>query len=107
MKQKQIKKQTSVSVTKKDFDKWVKMNKADHNYFNYKIDTLEKKLDEFRDEMMEFKDSVYNKLDWLVGAFKKFNEEHTVLTEQNKNNSDKLENHEIRIKTLEKHSIYS
>ncbi|MFA5770746.1 MAG: hypothetical protein WC894_04610 [Patescibacteria group bacterium] len=75
--------------------------RSSENYLNYKIDTLEKKVDDFKAEFTGFKDSVLKSLDWLVGAFTKFEEEHTVLTEQNGRANGKLDNHEARISDLE------
>ncbi len=79
--------------------------KGTENYLNYKIDTLEKKVDNFKEEFTGFKDSVLKSLDWLVGAFTKFNEEHTVLTEQNKRTNVKLDNHEERISSIEQRVV--
>jgi len=64
--------------------------RSSENYLNYKIDTLEKKVDDFKAEFTGFKDSVLKSLDWLVGAFTKFEEEHII-----------LDNHETRISHLE------
>ena len=100
-----IKKLKTIFATKKDLEKTELLLKRDfkstENYLNYKIDSLEKKVDEFKEEFVEFKDSVLKSLDWLVGAFKKFNDEHTILAEQNKRSNDKLNNHEKRIFSLE------
>lgn len=79
--------------------------KSTENYLNYKIDSLEKKVDEFKEEFVGFKDSVLKSLDWLVGAFKRFEEEHLVLTEQNGRAIDKLEDHEKRIISLEQRIV--
>lgn len=75
---------------------------------NKRIDRLSKEIDfkleplmEFKEEFSDFKSSVLKSLDWLVGAFTKFNEEHAVLTEQNGRAIDKLNNHEKRIFSLE------
>lgn len=100
-----VKKLKIIFTTKKDLKKTELLLKRDlkstENYLNYKIDTLEKKVDDFKEEFIGFKDSVLKSLDWLVGAFKKFDEEHTVLSEQNKRTNGKLDNHEKRIFSLE------
>ncbi len=44
------------------------------------IKTLSNELIEFKQEMREFKEQTNKTLDWLVGAFKKFDEEHTILS---------------------------
>ena len=95
-----VKKLKTIFSTKEDL-------KGTENYLNYKIDTLEKKVDDFKVEFTGFKDSVLKSLDWLVGAFKKFEEEHTVLTEQNKRANGKLDNHEKRIFSLEQRIVTS
>ncbi len=94
-------------VTVEQFNKAEKSNKSDHNYLNYKIEALSNELKEFKNEFIEFKDYVTKTLDWLVSAFKKFDEEHTVFSEKSMRISTKLDNHESRIKTLEKKSAYS
>ena len=93
------KKQNNNLATKQDL-------KSVENYLDYKIEDAKTKAEEFRKEFIIFKDHVYKSLDWLVGAFKKFDEEHTVLSHKNVELSDTIENHESRIKTLEKKSLY-
>ncbi len=104
-----VKKLKTIFTTKKDLEKTelllTRNLKSTENYLNYKIDTLEKSVNEFKGEFTIFKDSVLKSLDWLVGAFKKFGEEHTVLTEQNGRAIDKLENHEKRIMSLEQRIV--
>lgn len=53
-----------------------------------RFDTLEKSFNEKFNKMMD-------RLDWLVGAYKRFDEEHTVL-------SHKASDHEDRIGKLER-----
>ena len=81
---------------------------------NKRMDRLSKDIDYklepliiFKEEFSEFKSSVFKSLDWLVSAFKKFEEEHLVLSEQNKRTSGKLDNHEKRIFSLEQRVIAS
>lgn len=100
-----VKKLKTVFATKADLKKLELNLKGTENFLNYKINTLEKKVDFFKEEFKEFKDSVLKSLDWLVGAFTKFNEEHTVLSEQNKRTNIKLENHGKRIFTLEQRVV--
>lgn len=38
-------------------------------------------VEQFKNEFIEFKNYVTKTLDWLVGAFKKFDEEYTIATE--------------------------
>lgn len=75
--------------------------RSSENYLDYKIETTKKESEEFKREFRNFKDSVLKSLDWLVGAFTKFEAEHTILTEQNGRANGKLDNHETRISHLE------
>jgi len=68
---------------------------------DYKIDSIKKELDNFKQEFNDFKDKTLTNLDWLVGAFKKFDEEHTVLTGNYSQINVQLDNHESRIQVLE------
>lgn len=74
---------------------------------NKRMDRMEKNIDfklepilEFKEEFSGFKNSVLKTLDWLVGAFKKFDQEHTVLSEHTRRLDD-------RVTTLEKRTIAS
>lgn len=109
-----------VFVTKQEFREEIdRSNKYTEKLFLTlvkSIDNLSKELSEFKremaefknemmdfkNEMMDFRESTNNNLDWLVGAFKKFDEEHTVLTVRYSTISKTIENHETRISTLEK-----
>jgi hypothetical protein len=53
------------------------------------------KMDEKFDKMM-------NNLDWLVGSYKKFGEEHTTLSQHNSDNTDEIEELKERVAKLEK-----
>jgi len=68
------------------------------------IDDLRKELRDFKNEMREFKVQTAKTLDWLVGAFKKFDEEHSILTATILMTNKTMNNHELRISTLEKKS---
>ncbi len=65
-------------------------------YLDQRFEPLDKLVNGFN----EFKDKVLTNLDWLTGKYRKFEEEHTVLTEQNSRNINKLENHENKITGL-------
>ena len=52
--------------------------------------------------MMEFKDHMYKTLDFLVGSYKKFDEEHSILTTRYSTIGKTIDNHETRISILEK-----
>lgn len=105
MKNQQKKVQLSDLATKQD----VKMLKNDikdlkdsDSLQNFQINSLVHTFKEFRKEFDDFKEEVIKNLDWLVGAFKKFDEEHTILTQRNIETTDRLDNHETRITVLEK-----
>ena len=66
-------------------------------YLDYRLEPLEESKREFKD----FKDSVLKSLDFLVGAYKKFEDEYTVGFKQYSRLDGKLEDHEVRIKLLE------
>lgn len=99
-----IKKMKQIFATKEDLKMYAtkKDLKSTENLLNYRIDSLEKKVDDFKREFNDFKDSVLKSLDWLVHAFKKLDEELTVMAHRDIKFEDKLENHESRIKNLEK-----
>ncbi|MBU1104313.1 hypothetical protein L6255_00970 [Candidatus Parcubacteria bacterium] len=72
-------------------------------YFDATLETkldskLEQKLSPFREDIRK----IYDTLDWLVGAFKKFDEEHTFHSSRIYGHEEQLENHEVRIGVLEK-----
>ncbi|PIP14959.1 hypothetical protein COW98_01355 [Candidatus Roizmanbacteria bacterium CG22_combo_CG10-13_8_21_14_all_35_9] len=67
-------------------------------YIDFKLEPLNK----FQREFTDFKDRITRTLDWLVGAFNKFDEELAVIAHRNRETDGKLENHEFRIKNLEK-----
>jgi predicted nucleic acid-binding Zn-ribbon protein len=68
------------------------------------IKTLSNELTEFKNEMKEFKEQTNKNLDWLVGAFKKFDEEHTILSARYSSINKTIDNHENRITSLEKNN---
>lgn len=80
--------------------------KSTENFLNFRINTLQEDLENFKKQFNDFKDKVLTNLDWLVGAFKKFDEEHTVMSHRNREISGKLENHETRIQSLEKRTLF-
>jgi len=80
--------------------------KSTQFYLDYKIEMYKKEIDKFKKEFIDFKDKALTNLDWLVGAFKKFEEEHMVLTGKYSTINVKLDNHESRIQVLE-HKIPS
>ncbi len=114
-------------VTKNYFDK--KLDKyVTKDYFDKKFNTkfseqnknIDKKFDaisesikfelepihEFKKKFESFQSQVLNTLDWLVKAFKKFDEEHTILTGKYSKINEKIDNHDQRIVVLEKKVTY-
>ena len=70
--------------------------------FKKEMMDFKNEMTDFKNEMGKFRDQTYKTLDWLVGAFKKFDEEHTILSGKYSTINIKLDNHEERITTLEK-----
>lgn len=97
-----IKKLKKVFVSKNDLKKEVsRLDKRIDGlkiYIDYRLEPFE----EMRKDFYSFKDQVLKTLDWLVGAFKKFDEEHTILSGQYSEVQIKIENHETRIGIIEK-----
>ncbi len=71
------------------------------NFLTLRLDILQKEFTKFQVQFDVFKDKMITNMDWLIGAFKKFDEEHTILTGKYSDVGDKLDNHETRIKILE------
>ena|SRR3989338_8610643 len=90
------------TIVEKIVDKKTLPIRQDVSMLNFRVSSLEDKFKEFQKEFSDFKDRVLTNLDWLVGAFKKFDEEHTILSQRYIDMGDKLDNHETRIKILEK-----
>ncbi|KKQ01975.1 MAG: hypothetical protein US11_C0002G0034 [Candidatus Roizmanbacteria bacterium GW2011_GWA2_36_23] len=99
-----------VRLLKKDINtleqKFDKRLTSTGNFLNFRFNSLQDELKSFKREFIDFKDRVLTNLDWLVGAFKKFDEEHTILTGKYGQVNEQLDNHESRIKVLEKKKIY-
>ncbi len=71
-------------------------------YIDYKTDRLEKAILVLSKEFSEFREQTYKTLDWLVGAFKKFDEGHTILSARYSTINKTLDIHESRTTSLEK-----
>lgn len=54
-----------------------------------------------RQEIKKNHEETMEKLDSIMGEFKKFDEEHTLLSYRFSEHSDQLENHEGRLKKIE------
>lgn len=80
--------------------------KGTEHYLDHRVNTIEKKIDGFVNDFDKLKDWMYDKLDWLVVKYKKFDEEHTVLSSGYSKINEKIENHEGRIAVLEKKAPY-
>lgn len=70
-------------------------------YIDFKTDRLENSILSLSKELTEFKEQTARTLDWLVGAFKKFDEEHMILSSNYTTINKTLDNHETRITNLE------
>jgi DNA-binding ferritin-like protein len=71
-------------------------------YIDIKVNPLEKELEVNRD----FREQVLKTLDWLVGAFKKFDEEHTLLSGKYSGIQDRIDDHEERLVHIERTKIF-
>lgn len=70
-------------------------------YLDNRFDPLDRLVKSFDD----FKDKVMTNLDWLTGKYKKLDEEHMVLSEQNRRTNTKIDNHEKQILSLEQRIV--
>ena len=94
-----ITKLKQIFVTKQELK--LEIDRA-NNYTEKLFMALTKDLSDFKNEMREFRDRTNKTLDWLVGAFKKFDEEHSILTARYSTIGKTIDNHETRITVLEK-----
>ena len=78
---------------KKDIDRVIE-------YVNLRFEAIEE-IYQFRKEFKEFKESVLKTLDFLVGAYKKFDDEYFLISHQLLNVDKILGKHETRITRLE------
>ncbi len=65
------------------------------------LDMRFKRIEQFIVEFDLFKDQVLSRLDWLINQYKKFDEEHMVLTSRYSDAQVRLDGHEKRIGILE------
>jgi len=97
-----------IEETKQDLE--TKIDKVDKkldrttNYMNIKFNNIEEKLIKL-DSIDSRLESIMESLAWLTGEYKKFDEEHTVLSEQNNRTNDTINNHEERISRLEQRVV--
>ena len=106
------------TLTKKYFKDYLDKkleNYVTKAYLDKRIRHLDKRIDavieyikfelqpikEFRKEFNDFKERVSVALDQLLAGFKKFDEEHTILSGRYSEVNEKLDNHEARISVLE------
>jgi len=83
----------------------IRFNEVDRRF--EQVDRRFEQVDRRFEQIDEKLNKIMNHLDWLVGEYKRFDEEHIVATEQSRRQNDKLENHETRISTLEQRTISS
>jgi hypothetical protein len=98
-------------ITDKDVKK-MKEVFATQEYVDKRFERLFKYLDhrfEPLDKLVKGFDELNNKistnLDFLMGKYTKLDDEHTILTVQNKRTNGKLDNHEVRITNLEQKAV--
>jgi hypothetical protein len=101
MKNKVIENPHNGLATKKDVNESEdRLNKRIDRVIKY-IDLKINPFEEMRQDFYDFKNKIFDRLDWLIGRYKKFEDEYTVQAEQNKRILDRLENHEERISHME------
>lgn len=98
-------KDLEIHLTQTNLDIKQQIRSTEH-YLEYRTNTSEKKLDNFVHEFNKLKDWMYDKLDWLVKAYTKYDQEYTVLSDKYIRTGDELKNHETRIVALEKKTVY-
>ncbi len=76
------------------FDNFLKYNEL-------KFRMIEKTLNEIKDEFIKFRDFTYDKLDWLVHEYQKFDQTLTIIDSSYPVLNDRINNHEKRITSLE------
>ncbi len=105
---------SKAEVTKEYFDKKFKESfKASKDYTDKRFERLFVYLDHrfapleaMAKEFHEFKERIETLIDRVLGKYEKLDQEHTIASEQYRESSDKLENHEVRITVLEKKAVY-
>ena len=104
------KRKTNELLTKSYLDKKLNEKIGDaENRLNARMDRIMKYLEfhleplqKFIQDFAEFRNQTQTTLDKLSGNYQKFDDEHMILTNQYSEVNQKLDNHEDRIKTLEK-----
>ena len=94
----------------KDLSQDIRNNiNASENRLNHRIDRVmeyidfkTKPIDEMRQDYRDFKSRIFDRLDWLIGAYEKFNQEMIILNKYVKDSHDRIENHEARLVQLER-----
>jgi hypothetical protein len=83
-----------------------KANYVTEDYLDGKLSALKQELKEeiveMREEHKQYKDEVLTKLDDISGQLENLNEDKTLAIHQTSQLNEKVDNHESRIKRLEK-----
>lgn len=95
---------TDVKKLKKVFATQEYVDKRFERLFKY-LDYRLEPLDKLVKDIDELNNKISTDLDFLIGKYTKFEDEHAVLTEQTNRVNGKLDNHEDRISTLEQKVI--
>lgn len=92
-------------VSKKHLDKRLKKVTDELvNYINLRLEPIDLKLLKLN-SIDQRLDKILINLDWLVGKYKKFDEEHTILTGKYSEINQRIDRHEEKIVKLEKKVI--
>ena len=70
-------------------------------YIDLRIEEVKREVLALDKKFEEFKNNVYDKLDWLISQYKKLDEEREVIFYRQEKINKRLDNHEVRISRLE------
>ncbi len=75
------------------------------DYIDLRIEEVKQSLtgeiNSLRKDFEDFKNNVYDKLDWLISQYKKLDEERDVIIYRQEKINERLDDHEVRISRLE------
>lgn len=76
--------------------------KGEIDLVRYEAKEFRKEMNQRFDELNTKFDKMMDNMDWLAGAYQKFGEEHTVLSQHNSDNSDEIDDLKERVAKLER-----
>jgi len=95
------KKKISIEEREKKFQEIKRRTEIKERYGVFTQKMFENLLEELRirikEDIKQKLDPLNDKLDWLIGAYKKFDEEHTLLSNKTSDHDDRLEKIEKKL----------